>query len=246
MNDLVSIVVPVYNVDKFLERCVNSLLLQSYQQIEIILINDGSTDNSPNICDRYKRENKNVLVFHQSNKGLSAARNLGIKNAKGKYIIFVDSDDFINYKFIETLKAGIDLNTSDISICNYKRVHKIEDDKFINICSNENNFSLVTRDFCINKLLEDQSFTSAWGKMYLTKMFKNIKFPVGKYYEDLFIMPLLFMNSTKITIINSELYYYNQIGASITRSQSTIEKYQICLRHSKKDISLLLNIFLIL
>ena len=121
---LVSIIVPVYNVEKYLERCLDSLINQTLKDIEIILVDDGSTDDSGNICDKYAKKDKRIKVIHKENGGLSDARNIGLSIANGRYLQFVDSDDFIHKQMIEILYNTIINNNADISICDFDKVYE--------------------------------------------------------------------------------------------------------------------------
>ena len=124
-QDLISIVVPIYNVEKYLEKCINSIIIQTYKNIEIILVNDGSTDSSGKICDIYLKIDKRIKVVHKKNGGLSDARNVGIENAKGKYIAFIDSDDFLDSDFIEILYNLIIEYNADVSCCKCNVIYKL-------------------------------------------------------------------------------------------------------------------------
>lgn len=116
---MISIIVPVYNVEKYLDRCVQSILIQSFKRFELILVNDGSTDNSFEICQKYRKKDSRVILISQENKGLSAARNTGLNNAHGDYICFIDSDDFIEKDYLKLLLNNLKSNNADISICEY-------------------------------------------------------------------------------------------------------------------------------
>ena len=124
MEDLISVVVPIYNVEKYLKTCIETIIKQTYKNIEIILVNDGSTDNSLQICNEFKEKEKRIKVINKKNGGLSDARNIGLKKAKGKYICFIDSDDFINEKYIEELHSLIIKNNAQIAICSFENVNE--------------------------------------------------------------------------------------------------------------------------
>jgi glycosyltransferase involved in cell wall biosynthesis len=222
MNPLISIIVPVYKVEKYLEKCVNSLINQTYKEIEIILINDGSPDNCPEICDDFGIKFKNIQVIHQENLGLSAARNAGIDIAKGKYLTFVDSDDFVHSTFIEFLKSEMDTNGVLLSICGYEKTSNIIVDT-----KNVKSFATTLKindSAAFEFLLENQELCTAWGKIYSASLFKDLRFPINKLYEDMFVMPLIFKKAMRISISFNKLYYYNQEGPSITRSSYNYSK----------------------
>ena len=193
-NDLVSIIVPVYNVEEILERCVESILKQSYKNIELILVDDGSHDKCPEMCDEYKRQDKRVRVIHKENGGQATARNAGIKIAKGKYVCFVDSDDYVAKDYVKKLYSVISKSNLDFVACNYKRIYndKVQECK-------------------INKFNIDNFITPApWNKIFKKEVFNEIKFPEGVYYEDLGIFPMIYCKYPNYKIIEDSLYFYVQ------------------------------------
>ena len=126
-NSLISVIVPVYNVEKYLPQCLNSIINQTYKNIEVVLVDDGSTDDSGNICEEYKKNDERIIVVHQKNSGLSAARNVGIEISTGEYITFIDSDDYISPDYIENLYSALEQYSADIAICDLKKVsEKVE------------------------------------------------------------------------------------------------------------------------
>ncbi len=223
-NDLVSIIVPVYNAEKFLKRCIESILRQSYKNIEVILINDGSTDKSGEICDYYSSKDKRVKVIHQKNSGPSVTRNKGIDIAKGKYIQFVDSDDYVEYNMTELLINEMK-NNIDIVLCGYRKLHKNDKGKLIIKNSNTYKKINISKDEFMNmfgKLFKDYYINYIWNKLYITDIIKrnNIYFDdrIG-WGEDL-IFNLSYLNyCNKFTIIENLLYNYIQYNNnSITSS----------------------------
>lgn len=218
-NDLVSVVVPVYNVEKYLRRCIDSIILQSYINLEIILVDDGSLDSSGNICDEYLKKDKRIKVIHQKNGGLSAARNTGIKKSIGKYICFIDSDDYVEKDYVKIMYDKIILDDSDIVICNYKRIY-------------ENKELLCNAD----KFHTEYFLTpSAWNKFYKKNLFDDVKYIENKYYEDLGTTPILIMKSSKISYVSDYLYNYVQNNNSIMKKSNDriFEIYDI-LNYIKK------------
>lgn len=222
-EDLITIVVPIYNVEKYLERCVDSIISQSYKNIEIILVDDGSKDNSSKICDEYKKRDSRIKVIHKENGGLSDARNKGIDISNGKYICFIDSDDWINKDMIETMHETIKKDNSQISIC--RRYRAYEDGKKIeeqykkypkkNIFNNIEGLSYLM-SFCGYDM-------SACDKMFELKLFDNIRFPFGKTCEDSFTTYKLLFNAKKISYINKPFYNYFYRINSITRNSNVNE-----------------------
>jgi len=226
MNDLISIIVPVYNVEKYLPRCVKSLINQTYENIEIILINDGSPDNCPQICENYARNFKNIKLIHQENLGLSAARNAGIDIANGEFLTFVDSDDYIHKNFLEILKNHIDENSVLLSMSSYLKVNDLT--SYLGEINTKNTQLKVYNDAqAMEMLINDQSTCTAWGKLYQKDLFKDIRYPLNKLMEDMFVIPELFKNAKLIAIDNQPLYFYNQEGVSITRSDFSYRKMDL-------------------
>lgn len=198
-KDLISVIVPVYNVEKYIHRCIDSIIEQTYENTEIILVDDGSPDNCPKICDEYEKKDKRIKVIHKKNGGLSDARNVGIEASKGKFICFIDSDDYIEKNYIKKMYESIIKNNSDIAICNYNRVYY---DKTMPCEVNEfNTINFIT--------------PAAWNKLYKKDLFKNIKYPVGMYYEDLGTIPKLLMSGIKYCFVEDYLYNYIQNTNSI-------------------------------
>lgn len=222
-GDLISVVVPVYKAEDYLNRCIDSILSQTYRNIELILINDGSPDNCPSICDAYAIEHSRIKVIHKENEGVSVARNKGIEIAKGKYIAFVDSDDYIHPGYLNALMFMLSNSEAQISICAYKKVFDSE----INEINVSNDFEIISDLTAMDMLLNDQSKCTPWGKLYNINLFKDVRFPEGKIMEDMFVMPKLFSKAKVIALNSQELYYYNQEGLSITRSSFNYKKLDI-------------------
>lgn len=217
--DRISIVVPVYNVEKYISKCIESIIEQTYTNLEIILVDDGSTDISGKICDEYAIQDDRIKVIHKKNGGISDARNAGIIISNGKYIAFVDSDDYIDRCFIEKLyNACIDFNC-DISICEFTRVKG-------NNALVENDYETYTAQL-YDKKQECKKMNSVvsivvWNKLYRKDLFDDIKFPVGRGNEDLATSYKLMYKANKVIIINSKLYYYRMRENSITRMEYSI------------------------
>ena len=213
-RDLISIVVPVYNVEKYLEKCINSIINQTYKNIEIILVDDGSTDDSGKLCDELKKKDNRIKVFHKKNGGLSDARNFGIEKASGKYIGFIDSDDFIKEDMYEILYNAIITTKADLSMCEvidcYGEIVNVENTHF-------DTFDLAPEE-AIKKVMEAERVSvHAVSKLYKKSLFDNdLKFEVGKTAEDAIIMVELFSNCKKIAYVTAKEYYYIHRENSIT------------------------------
>lgn len=216
-NDLVSVVIPIFNVEKYLEKCVNSLVNQIYKNLEIILVDDGSTDNSGNIANELSKSDNRIKVYHKKNGGLSNARNFGIKQAKGKYIGFIDSDDYIENEMYEFLYNNLIENKADISICG----------RFVNY---DDGRELTQYKTGIKKVMDNvdglitlNSFKyfdmSACDKLYEKSLFNDIEFPYGLKCEDYYTMYKLFDKSRIIVYESKPMYHYYQREGSISRNK---------------------------
>lgn len=211
----VSIIVPVYNMEKYLEKCMDSLVNQTLEDIEIIVINDGSTDNSINILNQYKNEYPNkIIVIDQKNKGISAARNIGIDKANGKYIGFVDSDDYVKLDMYEKLYNKIEKSKSDIVVCNYTK-YFMDGEKFINLDMTKNIISSCIYD---NPSMLNTIYYGPCNKLYKKSLFEDIRFPIQKKYEDLNAILKVFFKAKKIDKVSDYLYIYriNENGETLT------------------------------
>ena len=215
--DLISIIVPIYNVEDYLVECVNSLIRQVYKNIEIILVDDGSPDNCPEICDEFAKKDSRIRVFHKQNGGLSDARNYGIECAKGKYVCFVDSDDFVSEDYIQCLYNGIIQNNADISICGFTNYLK-NGKKVCKIKHIEGRvYDKINAHIYLNVL--GYFDVASWNKIYKKELFDNIKFPVGKTCEDWRIMYKIFDLVDKIYYDSTVKYFYRRRENSITTSK---------------------------
>lgn len=220
LNNLVSIIVPVYNVEKYIEFCLKSIINQSYTDIEILLIDDGSTDKSGEVCDKYARKYQNIRAFHKDNGGLSDARNYGMRYAVGEWITFVDSDDILHKDFINNMvtaarKAKLDIVVCDHYMLTEKNIEQLPQIKM----KKENKVEIWEEAEATKELLYQKTFTtSAWGKLYKTVLFENILFPVGRLHEDVGTIYKVFEKARRVGYINQKLYFYLQRNQSITHS----------------------------
>lgn len=227
MNDLISVIVPIYNVEAYLDECIESICDQTYENTEIILIDDGSTDNSGKIADNWAKKDARCTVYHKKNEGLSAARNDGIKAAKGTYLIFVDSDDLIEKNMIERLYQEAIEEKVDIVCCGVKsrtvdrdvvRIYQL-DSKILNF---EEYFTVMySNEYHKNMGLP---FTVAWNKIYKASLFEKIRYPVGRLHEDYAIIHQLIYLAKKIKWINESLYIYRERPGSIMQSTFSEKK----------------------
>lgn len=220
----ISIIVPIYKVEKYIDRCIISILNQTHKNIEVILVNDGSPDNCGKICDEYAKKDCRIKVIHKANGGLSDARNSGLDIATGKYIGFVDSDDYIASDMYENLLSGIINNSTDISMCGRYDVY---DDKIKESFSSCGFIKWSNNEAIRNLLLWKNIDSAAWDKLYDRKLFNNIRFPFGKYNEDVFIMCNIIHRSNGITHIGKPKYYYNHRDNSITTEKFSKRKMDL-------------------
>lgn len=217
----ISIIVPVFNVEEYIQKCLDSILHQTYCQLEIILVDDGSTDKSGKICDEYAQRDERIKVIHKSNGGLSDARNAGLDIATGELIGFVDSDDYINEQMYEILYRIMQDEQADIVYCKRAIVRNSMIQKY---------FDTETKQ-CWNSLnalekMYEPGFagmaTVAWNKLYKKEIFDNIRFPKGMIFEDNYIIHKLFDKARKVVFIDKTLYYYIERGESIMRKPYTL------------------------
>ena len=225
-NELVSIIVPVYRVETVLPRCIESLVKQTYRNLQIILVDDGSPDNCPNICDEYANKDNRICVIHQSNKGPAAARNAGLDVAKGHYIMCVDSDDLIHLDAINHMKTMLELYSASIVICNYQEFDKLSEIDYYSI-PGQKEFSVITPEECLSHMfLVNEKICTPWAKMYKRNVFDNIRYPEDMFFgEDMYIAPKLLAKAEKIVLDKTVLYFYCQDGLSLVRSSYNPRKF---------------------
>lgn len=224
MQPLISVIVPVYNVELYLHRCVDSILAQTYTNLEIILVDDGSPDKCGEICDEYAGKNAKVKAIHKINGGLSDARNVALTICKGEYITFIDSDDYVGCDYVKYLYELLVKNSSDISVCNMAKVYNKG-----KLRLSENDFELV---FSKVEALETMLYqryldTSACGKLYKRNLFKTIRYPVGMLYEDFATTYHLLHLCERISYGNRMEYYYFQRPCSIMNKPFNVQKMQL-------------------
>ena len=206
MTDLISVIVPVYKVEDYLERCIDSILRQTYNSLEIILVDDGSPDRCGEICDEYAKKDSRIRVIHKENGGLSDARNVALDICKGEYISFIDSDDYISDDYFEYLYKLIIEEEADISVCGVNKFS--EDNEPKNVVNNEEVIILNKIDGYRAMYYQRLFDHSAWAKLYKSSLFKGIRYPKGRLYEDAFTTYKVLDNSKKIVIGNKKNYYY--------------------------------------
>lgn len=221
---LISVIIPVYKVEKYVEKCIQSVINQTYENLQIILVDDGSPDNCGKICDEYAKKDHRIEVIHKSNGGLSDARNKGLEIAKGEYIGFVDSDDYIEADMYEVLYNLLKQYNADVSICNFYTVSQGK----ISIKNADNGINEYNRIEILKEILLDKNIQSyAWNKLYKKELFDEIKYPIGKKYEDIGTTFFLLEKCNKVVVTGKSEYYYINRQDSIVNNvtETTITDY---------------------
>lgn len=242
---LVSVIIPVYNVSRYLTQCLESVIHQTYEKIEIIVVDDGSTDKSGIICDEYALDDDRIIVLHTENKGLASARNTGLKHAQGEYLLFVDSDDWLELQSIKTLlNAAISYKAEIVTAGFCKEYTKTSINSNIGIKT----ILILQGDDIIAAYANGMIRTVIWNKLYNIKCFSNIRFPNGRNYEDVAttwrIMTDVAMKNMKIVVVPENLFHFRMRKNSITHTRSldnimdcweaNYEKYQGMLLYQDK------------
>lgn len=218
MEPLISVIVPVYNVEKYLGQCLGDIVKQTYSNIEIIVVDDGATDRSGELCNQWALKDKRILVYHKKNGGLSDARNYGLKFAKGEWITFIDSDDRISLDYIEKLYENALKYKADISICDPLHIF---DDKVE--FKHDQKIKIFSPEDAIEEMWYQKSFlVSAWGKLYKKKFFEKVLFKKGIIFEDVEIMHKVFEQASKIVYSTAKLYGYVHREGSITTQKFSV------------------------
>lgn len=236
-NMKISIIVPIYNVENYLDKCIKSIVNQSFKNLEIILVDDGSPDNCPAICDEWAKKDNRIKVIHKENGGLSDARNAGLAVATGEYIAFVDSDDYIEADMYKKLLSVALNNKCDIVSCKLRMVYE-NDKNFVTKDDSEDIIIYSTED-AMSALIDDKIRQVVWNKLYKADIVKNIPFEVGKYHEDEFWSYQAIGNATKIAAIDYTGYNYLQRSGSIMGNGYSLKRLDAveakCLRQEYLD-----------
>lgn len=228
MDPLISVIVPIYNVEAYLHRCLDSILGQTYAYLEVILVDDGSPDNCGRICDEYAERDKRIKVIHKKNGGLSDARNVAIDVATGEWITFVDSDDYISADYVEALYGVVERNKCKIGVASLVEFHEgCEPDTKQPVYKE----SVFDKWEGIEKMFYQELFdTNAWCKIYHKTVFDTgIRYPYGLLYEDLPTTYLLFMQADSIVFCNKKIYYYLLRQNSIEGQAFNVRKLESAL-----------------
>lgn len=212
---MVSVIVPVFRVEKYLHQCVDSILNQTYKDLEIILVDDGSDDNCGRIIDEYEKKDSRVQAFHKPNGGLSSARNYGIDRAHGEYLMFVDSDDYIEPDMVKTLVSNLQKSDTDISVCEYNIV--TENGAFIKKHNRKSGVCVYTaHEALCSMFYRDRIGWNAWNKLYKKSLFDGIYYPEGVICEDMAITYQLYFRCQRVVYDRKALYNYRMRDNSIS------------------------------
>lgn len=213
---MVSVIVPVYKVEDYLEKCIQSIQNQTYRDLEIILVDDGSPDQCGQICDRYKAQDERIQVIHKENGGLSDARNFGIDTATGEYILFVDSDDYIHPRMVEILLKELEDAGADLAVCAFRQVDEAETvPEDVAAGGDAVSESFTGQEIMNNLQYRNLLTVVAWNKLYRRQLFAQLRYPKGKIHEDEFLVHRLLHLCKKTVYIQDELYYYVRREGSI-------------------------------
>ena len=224
MTELISVIVPIYNTEKYLVECIESIREQTYSNIEIILVDDGSTDASIEICDEFSKKDSRVRVFHKENEGSAVAKNFGIQQSKGEYIILVDSDDTVSDKMIEVPYTHIKEKNADIAIGNYYIYDESDKNFYFYVTDKDFSVEELAIQEIMNRQAGDWQFNSSafilpTFKLIKKELFKEVQFSNGRRFDDEATMHRFYLLASKIIFINDNLYRYRQRSGSIMRSK---------------------------
>lgn len=222
---LVSVIIPVYNVKPYLAACMESVLAQSYQRLEILLIDDGSTDGSGEMCNQYSQIDTRIAVVHQKNAGLSAARNTGLARMHGQYVVFIDSDDVVHADYVKCQVEEIVKHQADIVLCgcqkvswNYKKPQMDEEQKSMQQCR------VLDKEQATSEMLSGKLPMYAHSKLYKAELFQQVIFPEGAWFEDVPVLWALLKKINQVVVVPRDLYYYRQRTDSIVHQEFSAKR----------------------
>ena len=216
MKELISVIIPAYNVERYLDDCLKSVTCQTYDNLEIIIVDDGSTDGTASICDKWAEKDSRIIVFHNPNDGLSIARNKGLEVAKGQYISFIDSDDYFEPDAIESLYETAKFNDADLVVAQGRKV--TETGELIEQGGNDGTQKAISEEDFWKRYSDNLYYIVIWSKLYKASLFENIRFPVGVINEDVEVSRLTAAAAENIVSLNKCIYNYRIRNGSITRS----------------------------
>ena len=234
MNDeKISVIIPIYNAEKTLDRCLDSVVKQTYKNLEIILLNDGSKDESANICNKWKSADERIIVVNKNNSGSADTRNKGLDLSTGEYILFIDSDDFVDHTICEKLLHALKSNNADISMCGYNNYYN--ENKIIPVVENSfagnidvkklfRSYALYNWIFENDVIFTDNIMASIWRVLYKKEVVDKVRFEHIRFSEDMLFNLRAINKDCKVTFVNENLYNYVLVGDSVVRSEFNILK----------------------
>lgn len=219
---MISVIVPVYKVESYLDDCVKSILAQSFTDFELILVDDGSPDRCPAMCDAWAEKDGRIKVIHKENGGLSSARNAGLDVMRGEYLTFIDSDDYVKSNYLERLYGALKEYDADVSVCEliWGKSTCERESKETTVCTGKEACLAICSENSVT-----MSMVSACTKLYKKQLFENLRFPLGKLHEDQFVTYRAFYPCKKVVRVYEPLYYYRDNSASITHSRFKLARY---------------------
>lgn len=220
MGEKISIIVSIYNMEKYLEKSIQSILDQTYKNFELILIDDGSTDNCGKICDRYAELDKRIQVYHGPNRGVCEARNIGLSRVNGNYICFIDPDDYIREDYLEQLYDAVVTNNTKVAVCNFLNFKDGEEEPSRKIKEVQTNSYVITNG--IEKYIECrdyEKYACLWNKIYHKSVWDNLRFPAGKMFDDAYVYYKILDSEKRISFIDEVLYFRRWNEGSITHQK---------------------------
>ncbi|MCR4759011.1 MAG: glycosyltransferase [Oscillospiraceae bacterium] len=226
----IDVIVPIYKVERYLRRCVDSLLAQTFRDFTVILVDDGSPDGCPAICDEYAAKHENIIAVHKENGGLSDARNYGMKFSKAELITFIDSDDYVNEDYLKHLYDVYAATKADVVISSFKRVYLDQDDNELRTTVAPFKKGTLSRDSALCQLCYEYQYSSfAWAKLYKRELVLKNPYPVGKYFEDSFTTYKILAASKKVACTGCSDYYYIQREGSIQHHAFEPKHYDLVI-----------------
>lgn len=226
-ENLISVIIPVYNVEKYIDQCLQSVINQTYKNLEIILIDDGSPDNCPEICDKYAQSDSRIRVIHKENGGLASSRNAGLDTCTGDYISFVDSDDWIDCEMYEKMFCVLQENNLDIVCC---AGEYFKDDNYFDRCLHYyKEGTVLSGDEITCEILKDNVGSQAVKGLYKSNCWDNVRFPLGRLFEDVPTTYKAFYNARKVGFIEDKFYKYRRNESGISKKTNPIKTYHIYL-----------------
>lgn len=218
---LISCIIPVFNAEKYLHRCINSILAQDYPTIEIILIDDGSNDTSPTICDEYAEQNCNIIVQHTPNRGASLARKAGLELAKGKYLTFIDADDYVTYNYVSAMFEALQKYDTTIAGCGAQCIKPGNKTSI----RNQPTMTLLKDNEPMTRFF-NYEFWALWGGLYTKSIFNNINFPKATISEDYYIKCQIFLRNCKMAYVDAPLYIYEKHADSLSNTKLSAKAFE--------------------